>query len=219
MGIGHRSADQSETSGEGNGERSGREGLALALAAVVGRRGYAAASVSEALERADRPRAEFDRHFADKEECFGAAQEILLELALDKVGASFEAPRPWLSRVREGLVRTVELCASHPDLARAMLVCPPSAGAAAQRRALEMLGRFAELIEPLPEPQAERLPPRATTMAVSGVAGLIGEQLARGEESGLLEMLPELGFALLFGLLGPEAAREQMPRLALGARG
>jgi AcrR family transcriptional regulator len=196
----------------------GRNELSLALAEVIGRKGYAEASIGEALERSECARAEFERHFADKEECFGAAQEILLERALDEVGGGFERPGPWLARVCEGLVRTVELCVSQPNLARAMLVCPAAAGAAAQGRALEALEHFAELIEPVPE-LPEHLPPRATMMAVSGVAGLIGDQLAHGEAAGLAEQLPELTFALLVPLLGPAEASQQMGRVALAARG
>jgi AcrR family transcriptional regulator len=200
--------------GEGEPGALERKELALALAEVAGRRGYATASIEEALERSECTRAEFDRHFADKEECFGAAQEILLELALDEVGGCFEGPRPWPARVCEGLVRAVELCVLHPDLAGAMLVEPRGAGAAAQGRLAEALEDFAELIEPEAE-LARRLPPRAPLMAVSGVVGLIGEELARGEGAGLADRLPELGFALLVPLLGPLAAREQIERLAV----
>lgn len=190
-----------------------RKKLALALAEVAGRRGYAAARIEEALERSECTRAEFDRHFAGKEECFGAAQDLLLELALDEVGAGFEGPGPWPARVCGGLVRAVELCVSRPELAGAMLVCPRSAGAAAQVRLAEALEDFAELIEPEAE-LAQRLPPRAPLMAVSGVVGLIGEELARGEGAGLTDRLPELGFVLLVPLLGPVAAREQIDPLA-----
>jgi hypothetical protein len=83
-----------------------------------------------------------------------------------------------------------------------------------RRAQLDSLARFAELIEPEAE-LAQRLPARAPLMAVSGVAGLIGEELARGEGAGLADRLPELGFALLVPLLGPLAAREQIERLAV----
>jgi hypothetical protein len=95
-----------------------------------------------------------------------------------------------------------------------MLVEPRGAGAAAQGRLAEALEDLAELIEPEAE-LAQRLPPRAPLMAVSGVVGLIGEELARGEGAGLADRLPELGFALLVPLLGPLAAREQIDRLVV----
>jgi AcrR family transcriptional regulator len=190
-----------------------RERLLAAMARVVGRRGYRAASVAEVIAEAESCRATFDRHFADKQECFRAAHERLVERTLDAVSESLDPGRPWPERVCAGLQRLVELCGNRPELARAALVEAAAAGAEGRRSALAAVERFAELIAPDAE-LAEQLPPRAALMAASGVAGLMGDQLQGGGGSGLAEQLPELTFALLVPLLGPVEASERMALVA-----
>jgi AcrR family transcriptional regulator len=196
---------------------SERQRLLAAMARVVGRRGYRAASVAEVIAEAESCRATFDRHFADKEECFCAAHARLVECTLEAVSESLDPQRPWLQRVSAGLERLIELCENNPELARAALVETDAAGAEGQRCALAATERFAELFAPDAE-LAEQLPPRAALMAASGVAGLIGDQLRHGE--GPAGLLPELTFALLVPLTGPAAASEQMalvgPEVARG---
>jgi AcrR family transcriptional regulator len=179
------------------------------MAWVAGRQGYRAASVAEVIAAAESCRAGFERHFPGKEECFAAAHEMLAGRALEAVRESMEAKGEWLARVIAGLARALELCGEHPELARALVVCPPAAGAEGQRCALLTSERFAELIAPEPE-LADELPPRAALMAASGVIGLIGEELERGEAGGLAGLAGELGFALLVPLLGPVAAGEEL---------
>jgi AcrR family transcriptional regulator len=192
-----------------------RQELAWAMAQVVGREGYGAASVAAAVAAAGSSPAAFERHFADKQECYLVAHELLLGRALDAVGERFEAELPWAGRVLGGLERAVELCLGRAELARALLVCPSEVGAPGARRALLTCERFAELIAPEPE-LAEELPPRAALMAASGVIGLIGEELERGESADLGALAPELGFALLMPLLGPAAAGEELERAGVG---
>jgi AcrR family transcriptional regulator len=202
------------------GTGGGRDELALTMARLAGRQGYGATTVAEVLAASGAERTDFERHFADKLECFLGGHEILVGRALDEVGASFEAERPWLERVCAGLGRAVELCIAYPDLARAVLVEPAAGGAEGRRRGLIAVERFAELIGP-ESPLSEELPPRAALMAVSGVAGLIGDQLQRGEAAGLAGLAgqhDELRFALLVPLLGPVEASEQAARFAERSR-
>jgi AcrR family transcriptional regulator len=169
--------------------------------------------VAETITAAGSGRASFERHFADKQECFLAAHGLLAERALEAIRPCFEGKRRWPEQACEGLARAVELCTEEPALARALVVCPVAAGAEGQQRKLALIGRFAELAAP-PAELAERLPPRAGLMAVSGVVGLIGEELGRGAAADLAGLEPELGFALLAPLLGPEAAGEELERAA-----
>ncbi len=188
------------------------------MARQVGRQGYAATSIAAVVVEAGSSQAGFDRHFADKEEGFVAAHEMLAARAMGAVRERMEAEGEWLERVIEGLRRMVELCSEQPELARALLVEPAAAGAEAQRRALKTLELFAELIAPDGE-LAELLPPRAALMAASGVVGLIGEELRRGEEAELAALAPDLSFALLVPLLGPVAAGQELERILVGATG
>jgi AcrR family transcriptional regulator len=185
------------------------------MARLAGREGYGAASVAAVIAAAASSAAAFERHFADKQECYLAAHELALGRALDAVGERFEAELPWAERVLGGLERGLELCIANPELARALILCPREVGAAGARRALVMSERFAELIAPEAE-LAEQLPARAALMAACGVIGLIGEELGRGAAADLAGLEPELGFALLVPLLGPLAAGEELERAGVG---
>jgi AcrR family transcriptional regulator len=189
-----------------------RERLLIAMAEVVGERGYRETRIAEVIATAQSCRASFDRHFADKEECFCAAHERLLERALEVVGDSIDPERPWADRAGEALGVVIALCQQKPRLARAMVVAPKAAGAAGRRCEQEALRRFAELISADPQ-LVGALPPSATLMAVSGVAALIGDQLQR-DAARLAELEAELSFALLMPLLGPDAASERMAPIA-----
>ncbi len=192
-----------------------REKLLWAMARVAGRRGYRAASVAEAIAGAKSCRASFERHFADKQECFAAAQVLLAERALAAVQGRMATEGEWRGRVIAGLARALELCEEHPEPARALLVGALEAGAEGARRRLAMIERFAELIAPEPE-LAAQLPPRAALMAASGVIGLLGEELGHGAATDLATLAPELGFALLVPLLGPVAAAEELGPAGVG---
>jgi AcrR family transcriptional regulator len=194
-----------------------RKRLLIAMTQVVGRRGYRAASVAEVIAEAESCRVTFDRHFADKEECFCAAHERVVELALGAVGERIDPELPWAERAKEALRMVLELCRRRPGLARAVIVEPAAAGAVGRRRELEAARRFAELIA-LDGELVGQVSPRATLMATSGVAALIGDQLQR-DAAGLSELAPELTFALLMPVLGPVAAREQIAPVAERAEG
>jgi hypothetical protein len=134
--------------------------------------------------------------------------------ALAEFGVAMEAEGEWAKRLIAGLARALELCGEAPGPARALLVCPAEVGAVGARCRAELIEGFAGLVAPEAR-LARRLPPRAATMAVSGVIGLLGEEVARGEAA----ELAELGFALLVPLMGPIEASEKVARLRVGALG
>jgi hypothetical protein len=142
-----------------------REALLGAMARVVGARGYRAASVTEVIAEAESCRAS-----CDKQECFLVAHERPVERTLEAASESLYPGQPWPERAICGLQTVLELCGEKPELARAALVEVAAAGAEGRRSALVAIERFAELIAPEPE-LALQLPPRATLMAMSGVAG------------------------------------------------
>ncbi len=195
-----------------------RESLARAMARVAGRRGYRVTSIAEVIAEAESCEASFERHFGGKEECFAAAQEALGGVARAEIEIAMEAEAEWSERLLAGLARAVELSDEAPGLARALLVCPAEAGAAGIRCMQALIERLAELVAPEAEP-AEQLPPRAALMAISGVVGLIGEELTRGDTADLEALAPELGFGLLMPMLGPVEAGERIAGLTAGARG
>lgn len=189
---------------------SRRQPIVEAMIRVVGRKGYRAATVADAIAEAGVSRTTFYRHFADKHECFLAAYEVAAERALAAVETECGSERPWLQRVRGGLESLVELLAGDRELARALVVESVVAGADARRRQWVTIGRCARLLDAGRERSGPELPASTGLMAASAVTGLLFDEVQAGHTVELPERLPDLLFALLVPYLGPWAAAEEM---------
>lgn len=189
-----------------------RQPILEAMVRVVGRKGYRAATVGDAIAEAGASRATFYKYFDDKHDCFLAAYEVAAERVLAAVEVGCDGERPWLDRVHDGLRSLVELLAGDPQLARTAVVEAAVAGAEARRRRLTAIGRCAQLLEAGREPQPTGLPANTGLMAASAVAGLLFDEVQAGLSAELPQRLPDLLFALLVPYLGPWKAAEEMRR-------
>jgi AcrR family transcriptional regulator len=194
---------------------SRRQLLLEAMIRVVGAKGYKATSVADVIEEAGTSRTTFYKHFEDKQECFLAAYDMLVERVFAEVVAGCDGEQPWLERVRSGLAKIVELFALDPRLARTAIVEVAAAGAEARRRHWDAVSRFTEFLEGGRELAGGReLPENIALMAAGAVSGLIFDELLVGRGDRLPELLPDLVFALLVPYIGPSAATEEMRKVA-----
>jgi AcrR family transcriptional regulator len=186
-----------------------RQRILESMIVAVGRKGYRATTVGDAIAEAGASRATFYKHFGDKHDCFLAAYELVAERVLAAVEAECDAERSWLARVRIGLGSLVELLAAEPGFARVAIVEGAVAGAGARRRQLAAIEHLAELIDASREPGGPKLSASTGLMAASAVAGLLFDEVQAGHAAELPQRLDHLLFALLVPYLGPrEAARE-----------
>lgn len=186
-----------------------RQRILEAMIVVVGRQGYRATTVGDAIAEAGTSRTTFYKHFDDKHDCFFTAYELVAKRMTAAVEAGCDERRPWLERVRGGLGSLVDLLAGDPELARTAIVEVAVAGGEARRRQLAVLGDLARLLEAGRERDRE-LPAETALMAVGAVAGLLFDEIRAGRAAALTDHLPELLFALLVPYLGPRAAAEEM---------
>lgn len=194
-----------------------RQAILEAMVRVVGREGYKPTSVADVIEEASVSRTTFYKHFADKQECFLAAYDMLTERILAEVTESCDASRPWLERVQTGLAALVEMFAREPALARTAIVEVSAAGAEARQRHWNAVGRFTKFLEGGEELAGDReLPEKIGLMAAGAVTGLIFDELLTGGAERLPQMRPDLVFALLVPYIGPGAAAEEMRKAAAG---
>jgi AcrR family transcriptional regulator len=98
-----------------------------ALLLAVGERGYAKASVQDALDRTGVPRSVFYRHFENKADCFARAYEFEAERLQDEVAAAGERSG-WIAGLRAALSRLLGYLSEEPTLARALLIEGRGAG-------------------------------------------------------------------------------------------
>ena len=186
-----------------------RDRIFNSLAAVCAVKGYPATTVEDVTVHAGVSRRTFYDLFADKEDCFVAAYDAIIERLIDEVGAAYGAgERPWAQRLVEALRTVIELFAAEPVLARLVVVEVLAAG----RRALEhrdaALERFVAFFEPggagLPVGMDGR--ELVAEAVIGGLYEVVYNQILDGQADRLPELLPDLVYCALVPYVGHAAA-------------
>ncbi|HEX3241229.1 MAG TPA: helix-turn-helix domain-containing protein [Solirubrobacterales bacterium] len=197
--------------------RSQHERILEAMLRVVAERGYEEATVTEVVALAGVTRAEFERHFADKEGCFLVAYDAVFDVLVAHVSTAFQsaAGAPWADRVIAALRALVELMAAEADLARMAIIEVTAIGGDARVRYREALDRFIPFLEQgrTASAQAERLPEQTARFAIGAVTTIVFDEIRAGRCEELEAVLPDLVFAVTMPYLGVEAAEVQMRRI------
>jgi AcrR family transcriptional regulator len=191
--------------------RSQRERLLEAAVRVVAEKGYGATTVTDLTREAGISRTTFYAMFEDKEACFLAAYDGVVDALVRRIGTAYEAEEGWPRRARAGLEALLEALAEEPDIARLALVDAGAAGPAAQRRYRAALQRLTPFFEEGRDfaPSGRNLPANTSRMAIGAVAGLISDELATGRASQLSDLLSDVLFATLVPYIGPAAAARE----------
>lgn len=122
---------------------SQRGRLLEAMAEVVAAKGYGAATVAGAIERAGVSRKTFYEHFRDKEDCFLAAYDAGVHILMATMRGAGDTIRPQIRAYLETL-------AAEPALARTFLIEIGAAGPRALARRQDVHEAFAALVAEAP---------------------------------------------------------------------
>jgi AcrR family transcriptional regulator len=167
--------------------RSQRERLMAAMVAVCPERGYEATTVAELLSLSRVSRADFYRHFADKQACFMAALEEILERAMRFVALRYDG--------RGSALRSfIELIVEQPAAARLCFVESYAAG----REALGAMDGAVATVEELYEQAFKardgeaQMPVELAGAIVGGLRKVIYTRLRRGQEATLSELAGQM---------------------------
>jgi AcrR family transcriptional regulator len=192
--------------------RSQRERLLEAAIRVVAGKGYAATTVADLTREAGISRTTFYGMFEDKEGCFLAAYDGIIDALVRRVTVAYEAEEGWPNRARAGLAALLEALAEEPAIARMALVEVGAAGPAAQRRYRAALQRLTPFFEEGRDfaPGGRNLPANTSRMAIGAVAGLIFDEVIEGRAEYLPNLLSEVLFATLMPYIGPAAATREV---------
>ena len=200
--------------------RSPRERLLEAMLRVSAAKGYEATTVADVVEVAGLSRETFDEMFEDKAACFLEAYDAVFDVLVAHVGSAFEgtAGDPWPERIAAALTALVELLAVEAGIARMAMVEVTAAGDEARARYRAALARFTPFLEEGREysQQGEDLPADTARFAIGGATSMIFDEIRAGRGPELKRILPDLVFAVLMPYLGPEAAEDEMRRVARG---
>ena len=198
--------------------RSERERLLEAMVRVAAAKGYEASTVADVVEVAAVPRETFDAMFAGKDECFLEAYDAVIDVLVAHVSAAFESTdgQRWPDRIAAALRALVELLSTEADIARMAMVEVTAIGEDARIRYRSALGRFTYFLEEgrRISPQGDELPADTAGFAIGGATSMIFDEIRAGGGPELRRILPDLVFAVLMPYLGPEAAEDEMRRVA-----
>lgn len=190
-----------------------RERLIVAMLSAAAELGYGDTNVQDVIDRAGVSRPTFYEHFANKEDCFLAAFDSSAERLLREVETSAHAGGAiWRERIRLSLQALLRFATREPQTARTIVVEARAASAAAVRRRVDLLDRFAACLEA----QAHELLPGSdhsgtltATGIIGGVESLLYSRLCKREYDQLESLLPSLMYFVVLPYEGHEAAGEE----------
>jgi AcrR family transcriptional regulator len=173
-----------------------RSRLLAAAVATVSERGYGTASLAGIAAEAEVSRSVFARHFDDKQACYLAAYDVVIEWLGEGIAEALAHDGGWPQGVGTAVQTTLGLLALDPRLARFCGTEPLFAGPAPLERHQATVRRLAA---PLRAGRAHcawgaELPRQLEETVVGGAIWSIATH-ARGD--GFLELAPELTYFLL----------------------
>ncbi|HEY6729824.1 MAG TPA: TetR/AcrR family transcriptional regulator [Solirubrobacterales bacterium] len=174
-------------------DRNQRERLFAAMVATVDEKGYEAATVADLVKLSGVSRSAFYRHFEDKQACFLAAVEAVVEPTLRKV-AEDESVAAGVERARQAFESVVNLIVTQPAAAKMAIVETYAAGPAGAELVDRSLESVTDLVSQLLNqvPEKEGMPRELVRALVGGIQKVIHKRLYRGQEEELLEITPQL---------------------------
>jgi AcrR family transcriptional regulator len=185
-----------------------RERMLAAVADSVAEEGYAATTVADIIARARLSRRTFYEHFADKEECFLAAYDAIVEQLWKAIGEAYAKPDDWPAKVYAGLEAFINFILAEPSFARMCIVEVVAAGPAARARRDAAMRVFMDYLEPgrIKGPKGVEVPVLASEVVVGGIYEIIYTRLARDAPEELSDVLPELLYTALVPFTGHDDA-------------
>jgi AcrR family transcriptional regulator len=174
-------------------ERNQRERLFAAMVATVGEKGFEATTVADLVKLSGVSRSAFYRHFEDKQACFLAAVEAMVEPTLERLGGDESAPAG-MERARQAFANLIETIVEQPAAAKMCIVEVYAAGPEGADLVDRMIESATDVATALlgQVPEKEGMPRELVRSIVGGIQKVIHKRLYRGQEKELLELIPQL---------------------------
>jgi AcrR family transcriptional regulator len=184
-----------------------RERILGGVMSAVSREGYAVTRVEDVIALAGVSRRTFYDHFANKEQAFLEAYDLVVAQLRNGVAGAYATRGTWAARVRRGLAAMLNLMASEPELAHVCIVEAVAAGPLALERRMQAMAVFRQFLTPPPSRRAPVIvSPVTGETVVGGVYEVIYSRVVTGRTAELPELLPALLYSVLLPFVGPEAA-------------
>lgn len=158
-----------------------RSRIFRAIVALVAERGYAATTMKDVVRVAHVSRITVNQvfGFGDKESCFLWAYEAIVEHAIVRVNAAYQAEVEWTDKLGSGFQVLLEEVLERPDAARVALVEAFAAGPEALRRMDRVTHAFEDMVSSTfaASPDRISLPPLISQGIVGGVSRVLRQRL------------------------------------------
>lgn len=182
-----------------------RERLIAGLAAAVAEKGYAAVTLSDITREAKVSRRVFYENFEDKEQCFLAAFDVVVDHLRELVAEAVAPEEDWPHQAIAATRAVLAFLASEPDLARLCLVESRGAGPAVSERFNQTVGEIVPLLARgrTERPEGERpLPDSTEETTIGSLVSLAHRKVTAGEADRLEDLLPDCAEFVLAPYLG-----------------
>jgi AcrR family transcriptional regulator len=191
-------------------EANQRNRLMAAALDVYSGRGYAAGSIADLIKAAGVSRNTFYAHFADKEACFLATYDVVVEWLTTQALDTAREADGWAPRVIAVTASLTQVLAADPRLARLCAVEVFQAGAPAARRHAALIERLTGALRAgrTAGPHGSELPVLLDAVLIGGVISLLARWANAGGGERLADLGGEISEVLLAPYLGPAAARD-----------
>jgi AcrR family transcriptional regulator len=182
-----------------------RARLLEGMTRAVYEKGYAAATVADAVRHARVSRGTFYELFASKEACFLDAYAHGVDVLVERVRFAVEAAPDWRAGLQAGLAAYLDTLATEPLFARSYMLEVNAAGPAAQAARDAALKRFAKRYGASFAASGHAVPSEETLFVLAaGVDQLVCAHVRAHGPNDLPALLPALLEAALTVLRGTE---------------
>lgn len=182
--------------------------LIAAMALSCMERGYLETRIEHLLETTGLDRAEFERHFADKEACAVAAVETILTAVVKIMGELYSPDRSEVESYLLGIREILELMSREPAFAHVSFVAARQMTPSSLKSVLDSgSDLLAAMLDRLREYSAVKdQPPRTARAALGGAEAIVRREIALGSTEGLARLLPDFIYAATVPFLGQREA-------------
>ncbi len=194
---------------------SQRDRMVEAMIDSVSSCSYAETTVADVIGKAGVSRATFYEHFRDKEDCFIAAYQTVMQGMLGAVAGAFASVEPdssWVEKLRVAVGSLFGFIGSNPVAARVGIVEAFGAGSEARNHYQESVSAFLPFLDEGRQASSEgdRIPPETARLVVGGISAILYKRASEGEADRLGEDLPAAIYLATVPYLGHESALEAM---------
>lgn len=193
-----------------------RDRLLDALVELAAERGYDAVEVAEIAAHAGLAEADFQAHFATKQDCAVAALEQMGNDHLRKVRAAYEAQPCWPDSLRAAAYAHADWIAENPKKARFGLFDALWAGELASAIRDRFFRENSAMIDAgrAVAPDPDSIPASTAESVVGAITGVMARGFSRTGDPDPHSFVPEMMYLAVRPYLGEQVARREltMPR-------